>query len=58
MIIIKCCTGEYGTVRVESGVGNRGRPVMMEEARVRFIRGQISAIHIERLDFVAVGAPG
>lgn len=57
VIIVKRCAGEYGTVRVESCVGDRRRPVVVEEARVGLVRGQMRAIHVERPDFMAVGAP-
>ena len=39
VIIIKRCAGEYGTVRVEGSVGDGGRPVVVEEARVGLVRG-------------------
>jgi len=58
VIIIKRCTSEYGTVRVKGSVGDGGRPVVVEEARVGLVRGQMSAIHVERLHFMAVGASG
>lgn len=57
VIIIKRCAGEYGTVRVESGVGDRRRPVVVEEARVGLVSGQMTATHVERPDFMTIGAP-
>lgn len=57
MMIIKCCTGKYGAVWVESRAGNWGRAVMMKEACVGLVSGEITAINVERFHFVAVGAP-
>lgn len=56
VIIIKRCAGEYSTVRMEGSVGNRRRPVVVEEACVRLVSGQMTAIHVERPDFMTVGA--
>lgn len=57
VIIIKRCAGEYGTVRVERSVGDRRRTVVVEEARIGLVSGQMAAIHVERPDFMTVGAP-
>jgi hypothetical protein len=44
-------------MRVEGRAGDGGGAVMVKEARVRLKGGEVCAINIVGLDFVAVGAP-
>lgn len=57
MMVIECGTGENGPMRVESRARDRGRSVVVKEARVGFESGQIGTIHIEGFDLVAVCSP-
>lgn len=57
VIIIKSGAGKEGAVGVECGTGDRGRAIMMQEARVGLERGEMGAVSVECFDFVAVCAP-
>jgi hypothetical protein len=57
MVIIQRGAGKHSSMRMESCASDRGRPVVMEEARVWFKCGQVCTIHIKSLNFVAVGSP-
>lgn len=57
VIIMKRSAGKNGTMRVEGSACNWGRAVVLQEARVRFERGQICSIHVECLDLMAIRAP-
>lgn len=43
---------------MESGAGDGGRPVVVEETGVRLEGRKVGAVNVEGLDFVAVGTPG
>lgn len=58
MVIVQCGTSQHCAMGMKSGAGNRGRTVMVKKAGVRFESRKVSAINIEGLHFVAVGAPG
>lgn len=58
VVIIQGGTCKHSPVGMESSAGDRGRAVVMEEAWVWLECGQVGAIHIEGLDFMAVCAPG
>lgn len=57
MVVIQRRACEHGAVRVEGCAGDRGGAVVMEEARVRLEGGEVCAVDIVGLDFVAVCAP-
>jgi hypothetical protein len=46
------------SMRMESRADYRRRPVVVEEISMRLVRRESGPIHIERLDFVAIGAAG
>jgi hypothetical protein len=57
VVVIECCASEHGAVRVEGRTGDGRRAVVVKEARVRLEGGEVCAINVVGLDFVAVCAP-
>lgn len=57
MVVVQGRACEHGAVRVEGCAGDGGGAVVMKEARVRLKGGEICAVNIIGLDFVAVGSP-
>jgi hypothetical protein len=57
VVVVECRACEHGAMRVEGRAGDGGGAVMVKEARVRLKGGEVCAINIVGLDFVAVGAP-
>ena len=56
MVVVERGTGEDGAVRMQSGACYWGRAGLVQEARVRFKGGEVEAVDVEGLDFVAVCA--
>lgn len=57
VVVMQCSTGQHCAVGVERRADDRGRAVVVKETRVRFEGGEVCAVRVEGLDFVAVGAP-
>jgi hypothetical protein len=57
VVVVQGRTGKHGAVWVEGRAGNGGGTVVMEEARVGFEGGEVCAVDVVGLDFVAVCAP-
>lgn len=57
MVVIQGRACKHGAVRVEGRAGDGGRAVVVEETRVGLEGGEVCAIDVVGLDFVAVGAP-
>jgi hypothetical protein len=57
VVVIQCRACEHGAVRVEGRAGDGGGAVVMEEARIRLEGGEVCAIDVVGLYFVAVGTP-
>jgi hypothetical protein len=57
VVVVQCGTGEHCAVGVEGRADDRGGAVVMEETGVRLEGGEVCAVRVEGLDFVAVGAP-
>ena len=57
MVIVEGCASEHGAMRMEGRAGDGGGAVVVKEARVRLKCGEVCAIDIVGLDFMAVSAP-
>ena len=56
VIVVQRSAGEYRVMGMEGGGCNWRRAVLVEEARVRFKGREVTAIDVEGLHFVAIGA--
>lgn len=56
VIIIKRRTGQHRAMRMERRAGDGRRAIMVEETGVGFVGGEVTAVDVEGLDFVAVCA--
>ncbi len=57
VVVVQGRTGKHGAVWVEGCAGNGGGTLVMKEARVGLEGGEVCAVDIVGLDFVAVCAP-
>lgn len=57
VVVVQGRTGKHGAVWVEGCAGNGGGTLVMKEARVGLKGGEVCAVDIVGLDFVAVCAP-
>jgi class 3 adenylate cyclase len=57
VVVVQGCACEHCAVRVEGRAGDGGRAVLVEETRVGLEGGEVCAVNIVGLDFVAVGSP-
>ena len=56
VVVVQRSACEDGAMRMEGRAGDGGGAVVMEETRVGLEGGEIAAVHVERLDLVAVRA--